>query len=135
MYWGSSSKPGHACSSSSSAPVLLAVKKGKDIKELFVEYGIPEGFAGYFHVDADAPKDNKIEAEDLKDDYDFYFAYITMTDWGEGDLAGEDFEPWDDFVQRDDEMSRRLRLHDQGRKERENLVRDELILLYVGVEG
>ncbi|MBD3211609.1 MAG: hypothetical protein GF311_03295 [Candidatus Lokiarchaeota archaeon] len=121
-------------SSSSSAPVILAVREGKDLNELFSEYGIPEHFANYFYQDNGTPERYKIEAADLEKDYNFYYASICVTDWGEGDLVPDDWEPYMGFVQRDDELSNKLRLYDI-RKERENLVRDDLLLLYVGIDG
>lgn len=121
-------------SSSSSAPVILAGKKGKKLEDLFNELGISSGLTYHFRKDEGVINRYKLEVNDLKESYEFYIAYICLYDWGDGDLW-EDEEGWDPSdgpIERDDELTQKLDLFND-RKSRENLIKDDLILLYVGI--
>lgn len=121
-------------SSSSSAPVILAGKKGKKLEDLFNELGISSGLTYHFRKDEGVINRYKLEVNDLKESYEFYIAYICLYDWGDGDLWEDEdgWDPSDGPIERDDELTGKLDLFND-RKSRENLVKDDLILLYVGI--
>lgn len=105
-------------SSTASGVMLVAVRKGKDLKRLIEKLGIPDEFSDRF----EDPNDNYVETDDLEDEYDILEASVLI--WANEDGLPEEGEenPLRWFI--DD--------HDRARdsQERVNLVGDDLILLY-----
>lgn len=77
-------------SSSDSAAILIALRKGKSLKEVMKNVGIPahlpEEFYGFNQEDIDnITEDYEIEVDHLTDEYDIMMNYITTISWGDDD--------------------------------------------------
>lgn len=77
-------------SSSDSAAILIALRKGKSLKEIMKNIGIPthlpEEFYDFSQKDiGDITEDYEIEVDHLTDEYDIMMNYITTISWGDDD--------------------------------------------------
>lgn len=70
-------------SSSAGAVIIIAVKKGKDLKKLFKQAGIPEASTSYFAEDKRNLEDYVKKFSHLNHDYNFLGADITFSEYGD----------------------------------------------------
>ncbi len=110
-------------SSSFSGTMLIAVKKGRDLKTLLGRIGIPANYSDRFEEIEDEDYYEDIEFDDLTDEYEILEASAVLAAYGDdtadgGSPDGED-SPLRWFIEDHDKTT-----------ERENLDSDDLILLY-----
>lgn len=112
-------------SSSYSGSMLIAVKKGKDLKGLLQRIGIPEKFSdrfGKIEYEEDY-SDSGIEYDDLIDEYDLLEVSALLAAYGDDEANGSPPDGEDNPL--------RWFIEDHDRTEtRENLVGEDLILIY-----
>ncbi len=72
-------------SSSSSATIVIAVRKGKVLQDIFQNLGIPASYACRFSDDNIDLKDwlESIEIDHIIDEYDFLIAEFKFATWGD----------------------------------------------------
>ncbi len=112
-------------SSSFSGTMLIAVKKGKDLKSLLSRIGIPAKFLdrfGKIEYEEDY-SDSGIEYDDLTDEYDILEASALLACYGDDEANGSPPDGEDNPL--------RWFIEDHDRTEtRENLAEEDLILLH-----
>lgn len=112
-------------SSSYSGAMLVAVKKGKDLKPLLTRIGIPASFSdrfGNIQYEEDYGYSG-IEYDDLTDEYDLLEASALLAAYGDDEANGAPPDGEDSPL--------RWFIEDNDRTEtRRNLVGKDLILLY-----
>jgi hypothetical protein len=112
-------------SSSFSGVMLIAVKKGKDLKTLLPMIGIPAKFhERFYEVKYEEDYDDlKVEYDDLTDEYYVLEASALLAAYGDEALNGAPPEgeknPLRWFIEKNDQTV-----------SRKNLIGDDLILLY-----
>ena len=112
-------------SSSYSGVMLVALKKGKNLKDLLPKIGISQKFFGRFgeiKYSEDYER-NKIEFDDLTDEYDILEAWALLAAYGDDEANGAPPNGEDSPL--------RWFIEDNHRtKNRKELVGKDLILLY-----
>ena len=109
-------------SSSVSATILLAARKGKKLGELFKKVGLSMEWEKEFKNDMDEIGEwfeDSIEYDDLLDEFDLYLMNYCTASWGDEPYAEYECEAYDV-----------LSGYSYGEK-RKSVLKDELILLYV----
>lgn len=112
-------------SSSYSGSMLIAIKKGKDLKSLLKRIGIPAEYAerfGEIEYEDDYSRSG-IEYDDLKDEYELLEASALLAAYGDDEANGS---PPDG---EDNALRWFIESHDRT-KTRQNLVGDDMILLH-----
>ena len=112
-------------SSSASATILLAARKGKNLGDLFNQIGFSRDWTKEFLNDMEEIEDwfrDSLEFDDLLDEYDLYLMNFCTASWGDEPFTEYDCEAFDIFIK-----------YDCG-DSRVHVIKDQMILLYIDNE-